>query len=431
MTMSNAATRSQNNIKAGIFVTIAILIGLSVLFVLGDFKRLFQASMTQYTVIFPVTEGVQGLGQGSFVDVGGIQVGEVDSVALLNDVDSPVSLIEVAFSIPSEFMVHDDAIVSIQSGLLSTSSWLSFTSMGAGGTVLEPGGMLEGSSLSMMDRLLGSGPAANMASTLESFAAISGQLETNGELVKWVMGDESAARLDETIISLQSAVEQGDDFLATLNADWASWSGDIDTLMAQADDFAQALRNVSDLINENGDAFQHIVDDLESTMANVDSVSETLRTSTWPKVEVFVDTAQSTLLDVQTVVGDVKARSSVWIADLDRTLANVLLAAQQLNQLLGEVKANPWRLLYRPTDKQLGQELIYEASRNFVFGAADLKSAAGAMERLLDARGSSLAADDSQLEALRTNLMDSAERYQRAQEQLMELLQMSSPSSTP
>ena len=429
--MSNAATRSQNNIKAGIFVTIAILIGLCVLFVLGDFKRLFQASMTQYTAIFPVTEGVQGLGPGSFVDVGGIQVGEVDSVALLNDADAPVRLIEVNFSIPAEFTVHDDAIVTIQSGLLSTSSWLSFSSMGEDGTVLEPGGMLEGSSLSMMDRLLGSGPAANMASTLESFATISNQLETNGELVKWVMGDESAARLDDTIISLQRAVEQGDAFLATLNADWASWSGDIDTLMAQADDFAQAMQNVSDLINENEDAFQSIVDDLESTMANADAVTETIRTSTWPKVEVFVDTAQSTLVDVQTVVSDVKARSSVWIADLDRTLANVLLAAQQLNQLLAEVKANPWRLLYRPTDKQLGQELIYEASRNFVFGAADLKSAAGAMERLLDSRGSSLTADDTQLEALRSNLLDSAARYQRAQEQLMELLQMSSPSSTP
>ena len=114
----------------------------------------------------------------------------------------------------------------------------------------------------------------------------------------------------------------------------------------------------------------------------------------------------------------------MWIADIDRTLANVLLAAQQLNQLLGEVKTSPWRLLYRPTDKQLGQELIYEASRNFVFGAADLKSAAGAMERLLEARGASLTADDAQLEALRSNLMDSADRYQRAQEQLMELLKM-------
>ena len=429
--MSNAATRSQNNIKAGIFVTLAILIGLCVLFVLGDFKQLFQQSMSQYRVVFPVAEGVQGLGPGSFVDVGGIQVGSVNAISLVNEDDSPITLIEVEFSIPSDFIVRDDAYVSIQSGLLSTSSWLSFKSMGEGGPVLEPEGMLRGSSMSMLDRLLGSGPAGDMASTLESFAAISNQLETNGELVKWAMGEDSASRLDETIVSLQSAMEQGDLFLNTLNADWASWSGDINTLLAQADDFAQALQNLSDLINDNGDAFQGIVDDLGSTMANADSVTETIRTSTWPKVEVFVDTAQATLLDLQTVIGDVKARSGVWLADVDRSLANVLLASQQLNQLLGEVKTSPWRLLYRPTDKELGQELIYEASRNFVFGAADLKSAAGAMQRLVDARGSSLTADDAQLEALRSNLMDSAERYQRAQEQLMELLQMPNPSSKP
>ncbi len=429
--MSSAATRSQNNIKAGIFVTVAIFIGLSVVFVLGDFKRLFQATAAEYTAIFPVTQGVEGLGPGSFVNVGGIQVGEVNSVTLINDAAAPITTIAVGFSIPADFMVREDALVSVQSGLLSTTSWLSFTSMGESGPQLQPGDVLMGTSVSMLDRLLGSGPAADMASTLESFAAISNQLESNGELIKWVMGDDSAARLDETIISLQNAVEQGDDFLTTLNADWAGWSGDIDTLMAQADDFAAALQNVSSLVNENQESFQNIVDDLESTMANADSVSETIRTTTWPKVEVFIDTAQSTLLDVQTVVGDVKARSSVWIADIDRTLANVLLAAQQLNQLLGEVKTSPWRLLYRPTDKQLGQELIYEASRNFVFGAADLKSAAGAMERLLEARGASLTADDAQLEALRSNLMDSADRYQRAQEQLMELLKMTGPPSTP
>ena len=134
------------------------------------------------------------------------------------------------------------------------------------------------------------------------------------------------------------------------------------------------------------------------------------------------DTAQSTLLDVQTVVGDVKARSSVWIADLDRTLANVLLAAQQLNQLLGEVKTSPWRLLYRPTDTQLRQELIYSASRNFVFGAADLKSAAESMQRFIEAAGGAVDADDPQLEIIRRNLIDSARRYERAQEQMMDLL---------
>ena len=42
--MSSAATRSQNNIKAGIFVTVSIVIGLCVIFVLGDFVRYFGPS---------------------------------------------------------------------------------------------------------------------------------------------------------------------------------------------------------------------------------------------------------------------------------------------------------------------------------------------------------------------------------------------------
>ncbi|MDG2292482.1 MAG: hypothetical protein P8L37_07470, partial [Phycisphaerales bacterium] len=125
---------------------------------------------------------------------------------------------------------------------------------------------------------------------------------------------------------------------------------------------------------------------------------------------------------VQEVVVDVTTRAAPWLADINRTLANLMLASQQLNQLLTEVKASPWRLLYRPTDAQMGQELIYEASRNFVFGAADLKSAAEAVQRVIDAHGGALAPDDPQMERLRANLLDSANRYQRAQDQLMEVL---------
>ncbi len=413
--MSNSSTRSQNNIKAGIFVTVAILVGMSVIFVLGDLKALFGPSSNDYIVTYPVTSGVGGLGSGSFVDIGGIQVGQVSSVELEVEPSGPVTTIEVVFSLPTSITLRDDAVLSVRSGLLSSDSWLSFTSMGTDGTVLQPGDVLEGSSMSMLDTLLGAESADNLSATLESMSVIANKLERDGALVEWVLGEESAD-------TFRGAVDEGNELLTLLNEDWQEWSGEIDKIMAQADAFAQAMENVSQLVNDNAGTFQDIVENVDEAIAAAAACVKEFRETSWPQVEDFIDRAQVTITDVQDVVGDVKVRSGAWLSDMDTTLANLTIASQQLNQLLTEVKASPWRLLYRPTDRQLGQQLVYEASRNFVFGAADLKAAADSMQRLIDARGAALAPDDPQLLVIRENLLRSVERYQQAQEQLMDVL---------
>jgi len=413
--MSTSSTKSQNNIKAGIFVTISILVGMSVIFVLGDFKAMFGPRSNEFIVTYPVTSGVGGLGSGSFVDIGGIQVGQVSSVELDVQPSGPLTMIEVEFFIPATITIREDAVVSVRSGLLSSDSWLSFTSMGTDGRILEPGDVLEGSSMSMLDTLLGAESADNLSATLESMSVIANKLEREGALIEWVLGEESAD-------IFRGAIDEGNELLALLNQDWQEWSGEIDKVMAQADAFAQAMENVSELINDNSGTFQDIVENIDEAIASAAACVKEFRETSWPQVEDFIDRAQVTISEVQDVVGDVKIRSGAWLSDIDSTFANLTIASQQLNQLLTEVKASPWRLLYRPTDMQLGQELVYEASRNFVFGAADLKAAADSMQRLIDARGAALAPDDPQLRVIRENLLRSVERYQQAQEQLMDVL---------
>lgn len=413
--MSNSSTRSQNNIKAGIFVTIAILVGMSVIFVLGDYKAMFGPRSNSFIVTYPVASGVGGLGSGSFVDIGGIQVGQVSTVELDVLPSGPLTMIEVEFSIPASITLREDAVVSVRSGLLSSDSWLSFTSMGTDGRVLESGDVLEGSSISMLDTLLGAESADNLSATLESISVIANKLERDGALAEWVLGEESAD-------TFRGAIDEGNELLTLLNQDWQEWSGEIDKVIAQADAFAQAMENLSELINDNSGTFQDIVENVDEAIATAAACVKEFRETSWPQVEDFIDRAQVTISDVQDAVGDIKVRSGAWLGDIDSTLANLTIASLQLNQLLTEVKASPWRLLYRPTDKQLGQELVYEASRNFVFGAADLKAAADSMQRLIDARGAALAPDDPQLRVIRENLLRSVERYQQAQEQLMDVL---------
>ena len=198
--------------------------------------------------------------------------------------------------------------------------------------------------------------------------------------------------------------------------------GEIDILVAELQDFAQAVDTVASWINNNEGSFQDMADNLDATLSRASEIAATIQEQTWPKVERFMDNLLVTVDDIMATVADLRVHAGPWFSDIDVSLANLTLASQQLTQMLAEVTASPWRLLYRPTDKQFTQELIYSASRNFVFGAADLKSAAESMQRFMEVNGDAIDPDDPQFEVIRRNLLDSARRYERAQEQLMDLL---------
>ena len=139
--MSSAALRSQNNIKAGIFVTVAIIVGILVIFVLGDFARYFGPSHASYTATYEVAEGVGPLGAGSFVKVGGIVVGEVTGVTFDMQEGRPLTSIVVGFSIPSSMQLRSDATVSVGASLIGSDAWLDFVA-GDRGSIVPPGGQL-------------------------------------------------------------------------------------------------------------------------------------------------------------------------------------------------------------------------------------------------------------------------------------------------
>ena len=420
--MSSAALRSQNNIKAGIFVTVAIIVGILVIFVLGDFARYFGPSHASYTATYEVAEGVGPLGAGSFVKVGGIVVGEVTGVTFDMQEGRPLTSIVVGFSIPSSMQLRSDATVSVGASLIGSDAWLDFSSLGTEGSIVPPGGQLVGSSLSMIDSLIGGDASANIDATLESLATITKRLEQDGELLRWIAGEGPSGDIELATAGLREAIDKANTFLGQLDRDWGDWSGEVDLLVAELEDFARAVDVLTSWIKNNESQFQDMADNLDDTLARASGIAQTIQEETWPKVDRFMDNLLVTVDDLMVILSDLRAHAGPWFDDVDVSLANVTLASQQLTQLLAEVTASPWRLLYRPTDKQLAQELIYSASRNFVFGAADLKSAAESMQRFMEASGGAVDADDPQLEVIRRNLIDSARRYERAQEQMMDLL---------
>ncbi|MDP6480039.1 MAG: MlaD family protein, partial [Phycisphaerales bacterium] len=125
-----SARNSENNIKAGLFVLVSIAVGVAVIFILGDlWGAITGPPMTSYRVNFTVRDGVGFLKPGSVVRVGGLSMGEVESVGLKSGQD-PERSIEVVLSLPSKVELYSNATASIQSGLISGDSYILVSSVG-------------------------------------------------------------------------------------------------------------------------------------------------------------------------------------------------------------------------------------------------------------------------------------------------------------
>ena len=111
-----------------------------------------------------------------------------------------------------------------------------------------------------------------------------------------------------------------------------------------------------------------------------------------------------------------------WIAVLFLCLAR--WRSTQLKLALIEIRRSPWKLLYRPTSEELSHELLYEATRSFAVAAGDLKAASESVKRVMENHSDLIVNPDNKaaFERLTKHLIDSMERYEKAQQEMLDVL---------
>ena len=111
------------------------------------------------------------------------------------------------------------------------------------------------------------------------------------------------------------------------------------------------------------------------------------------------DDASQTLASIQRLVDSARPR-------LDGMLADAGDAAQSLDGAVGELRAAPWRLLYKPKARDEQRLATYAVARQYARGASDLERAAQAL-----AAAGEDGADPQQLEALRGAVVSAYDRF--------------------
>jgi ABC-type transporter Mla subunit MlaD len=424
--MPSLSERHRNNVRAGIFVTLSLLLALFVMIqISGVVKRLMQAT-TPYRVSFTVKSGIGNLKAGSEVRIGGVPMGRVKSVDPILLPDAPFEKIEVSFRVNSDVVMYSNAVILIGSPLLGSDSWLDIPNVGNDGidpltkaktTKVPPDGLIEGSAgAGMLTTLLGADNKERADEIIENVRLVSVDARDFSKVLPQIRNDydqKITPILDDVKTFADRFPGWGDQVDKVMQ--WAVDAGPrIDAAIAKGDDL---LGQARDMVAENRPNIKDITD-------NVKTTSERLNNETIEKVHKLLDSGQQGVDQAVALIESLRVDYNAWATDVGESLANANLASQQLKLAMIEVRRSPWKVLYRPSDDELQHELLYDATRSFAIAAADLKASSESVRRIVDQQPA-LLQDPQNKEAfqrLTTNLLESLKTYEKAQQDLLDVL---------
>ena len=110
--------------RVGLLVLVAIAVGVAALFVLGDRQQLF-VSKNRYKIRF---QNVNGLAEGSTVQLSGVKVGSVDRIVLPGDMGESLLEVRIAVDARYEQRIRQDSVARIKTLGLLGDKYLELTS---------------------------------------------------------------------------------------------------------------------------------------------------------------------------------------------------------------------------------------------------------------------------------------------------------------
>jgi phospholipid/cholesterol/gamma-HCH transport system substrate-binding protein len=363
--------RERNDLKAGVFILLSIGLIVGVVIAIKGVGRMLEPSQDA-VVTFTLNDDIGGLRAGGDVRVGGLKVGVVREIEIVQRDAQPPHIV-VRCSVPARIKVHKDARVRVQD-TLTGSSWLNFDSLGTpGAPLLAANDTLVGRPSAMTTLLASAGEIApdvrdtvrdvrtvtlpKVNDTVDGYKVVAMHVAA---LVKHVR-----SKIDPMVERYYALADTGKDAAAQIRDVFGESKGDFKTTMA----------NISAATGTVKDKLPPIMDKVDGTLV---------------KVQTAVDGANVALEDVKktaTNLKDVSASArSVIVGNrskIDGMIASLKTTGDNLKYASAEIRRSPWRLLYKPAPGEVANLNLYDSARQFAEGANDLNDAAAALRDAL------------------------------------------------
>lgn len=440
---------SRDNVLAGTLVIASIAAAVVVVILLaGGFDTVTRKG---YTVDFPFSTGVTGLKRGSVVELAGVRVGSVGSIKLMPESTNAATgeteqFVRVHFRIDRHHEVHKDARIELVKELLGGSSRLNITSLGEEGIAddrtpafgVAGGGLLDkvggGAGKPLLDTVLGDERAGKVDTFIDHWSAVGAKSE--GAV------DRFNTFYDENAEGWASAVT---DILAYFRDKLPE---QVQTVVAQFEVGGEFFKKVEALFVENREAIAEAIDSYRSIGARIDGFTERKEQD----LEQIVDATRDTVTNARDILarfdgGDddplvrISSRAERMLdeytrlgeqgnqiaaenrADMRRAIARLRLTADQALDTMLEVRRAPWRLLYRPDERETAYELLYDSARQYARAVSDLDSVTTSTASLIEAsRAGGGPIDVATLSDITKQIDEARKSFEQAQDHFLDVL---------
>lgn len=427
-----ARKRAINNVMAGGFLVGSVVLAVIISFMLSDadFTR-----TTPYTFTFTLRQGTPGIEPGSFVAVGGQKVGRVTGVEFMyadpsNPVESHAVGVAVTVRIRADIVLYENALVYIERPILGALSSINIADVGTPDVVPFRGGSPRLASDETISGRTASALMAQAGLPPEGFAGMFTKFDELTEKAKSVV-DEIAPHIGPNVEKISATLDDVKSLTGSARESFPVWRGQVDTtianataasekfapLMDKADlfmgDVHASVSTISDAIELNTPKVTQIVDDVAATTRHVRENTLADLDAAFAKAKTSIDTMSEAIAHLDSL-----ARQET--PNIRRMFANGRLASDQLKLLMTELRAQPWRVLIRPSTKELEQQLVYDAARAYADSVSNLRAASETLESL-SASGKVQSEDERTVfAALVTELRAAFEQYQQAESQFLD-----------
>lgn len=416
--MPSVSERQRNNVKAGVFVSLALILALAVVIVLTDAYDKLVRRTNSYTVVFDVASGVPNIKRGSEVRVGGLKMGMVKKIDPRLD-GKMLREIAIAFELDQKAQLYTDAQIFVSGSLIGSDGWLDIPSVGTPAAGEAKGEIRGATSAGFLTSLLGGANKSKADQIMDNAVTFSDFLAN--------VPKEYDARVVPVLDDVKASSGDVRSVLGDFRQQrWPAWSKRVDEIVDWAGGVPpkidDAIAQGTGLLTDTRQIVAENREPIRDTIANVDQVSQRVRDETVDKVHKLLDTGQGGLDSAVATLKNLQVDYNAWATDVGESLANATIASQQLKLALIEVRRSPWKVLYRPSADELQHELLYEAARSFAVAAADVKAAAASVQRTIDSNQAEVLRDADSFRRLQQSLLDSLARYEKAQQQLLDVI---------
>jgi phospholipid/cholesterol/gamma-HCH transport system substrate-binding protein len=400
--------RSSNPFKAGLFIVVSFAIAMTIFFgVTGS--ELFSGPRQTYAVVFDLTEDVGGLNKGSDVRIGGLKVGAVKSIDVV-DVDGK-SMVQATFTVPTKYVIKSDAIITVQAGLTGTVN-LNITDLGTG-TVATMNDRLDGQpgALAIAIDSLG-GVGDELTSTLQQWRPrVTGVLDDVRPRMSKTLDQlhTTAVSANDTILHIKSKIDPGYEKYAGVADNAKGAMANLNDILGDTKgDFRQTMANLSAM---TGSLKERIPVILDKVADSLDDVRGSLA-----KISRVLDETRATIVNAKDVTASIRSLVNGNRSRLDEIIKSANLTSANIAAASSEIRHAPWRLLYKPSENEVANQNLYDATRQFAEASRKLQDSAQALRDSINDPD----ADQEKVQMLLDKLTSDFEGYQKVEKALWE-----------